>query len=390
MLTCQSHQFQLPSTITYLNCAAQSPLPLNVEAAGIKGVQRKSLPHTIGQSDYFDPVVELKKRFAQLLHLTDFQRVAIIPAVSYGMANVVQNIKIVPGKSEIILLEDQFPSNYYPWKVWADQHQITLKIIKAPKAAPDRAKVWNERILAAITPATLAVSLPQIHWTDGTLFDLEKIRTKTKALAALLIIDGSQSVGAMPMHLDQLQPDAVICAGYKWLMGPYGFGLAYYGPYFDNGQPIEQSWINRKDSDNFARLVNYQGEFKEKANRYSMGEHSNFIAIPMLLQAIENLLAWEVEQIQRYCENLIAKPVEELQTMGCLIEDPAYRSAHLFGIRLPKQVAMEAVMTQFQQQQIFVSRRGNTIRVSQHLYNQAEDFEQLIGAIKMAWKGKFI
>ena len=50
----------------------------------------------------------------------------------------------------------------------------------------------------------------------------------------------------MPFDLDEIQPDALVCAGYKWLMGPYGSGLAYYGKYFDQGKPIEESWINKK------------------------------------------------------------------------------------------------------------------------------------------------
>ena len=85
-----------------------------------------------------------------------------------------------------------------------------------------------------------------VHWADGTIFDMKKIRKKTSENNALLIIDGTQSIGSMPFNLNEIQPDALVCAGYKWLMGPYGSGLAYYGKYFDDGKPIEESWINRK------------------------------------------------------------------------------------------------------------------------------------------------
>ena len=71
--------------------------------------------------------------------------------------------------------------------------------------------------------------------------------------------------------LDEIQPDALVCAGYKWLMGPYGSGLAYYGKYFDQGKPIEESWINRKGSDDFSNLINYQEEYAKYAKRYSVG-----------------------------------------------------------------------------------------------------------------------
>ena len=68
-----------------------------------------------------------------------------------------------------------------------------------------------------------------VHWADGTIFDLEKIREKTNKVGAMLIIDGTQSIGTMPFDLKKVKPDALICAAYKWLMGPYGFGVAYYG-----------------------------------------------------------------------------------------------------------------------------------------------------------------
>ena len=61
-----------------------------------------------------------------------------------------------------------------------------------------------------------------VHWADGTIFDLEKIRKKTKEVGALLIVDGTQSVGAMPFDVNKIKPDALVCAAYKWLMGPYG------------------------------------------------------------------------------------------------------------------------------------------------------------------------
>ena len=385
MLDCQRFQFQIPEDIVYLNCAALAPLSKAVEAAGIKGLQKKSKPYTILKSDFFDPVVELKKSFAQLIQLDDYRRVAIIPSVSYGMGNVVQNVKIIPGKNHILLIDEQFPSNYYPWKHWADQHQIELRIIKTPSHNKDRAKHWNEAILKAINPETLLISMPHIHWTDGNLFDLEKIRAKTKNLDALLIVDGSQSVGALPTDITRLQPDALICAGYKWLMGAYGLGLAYYGAYFDDGVPIEHSWFNKKNSADFTALVNYQTAYQEQAHRYNVGEQSNFIAIPMLIEAIKNLLQWKVKNIQDYCRKLVANPIQELLEMGCHIEDAQYRAAHLFGVRLPKQVEITKVLAQFQKQQIYVSQRGEALRISPHLYNNEEDFLKLIQAIKDAW-----
>ena len=116
---------------------------------------------------------------------------------------------------------------------------------------------------------------------DGTLFDLKSIREKTNEHHALLIIDGTQSVGAFPFSIEETQPDALICATYKWLLGPYSLGFAYFGSYFDNGSPIEESWLNRKNSEDFSELTNYNDDYKDGANRYCMGESANFTSVPM-------------------------------------------------------------------------------------------------------------
>ena len=135
--------------------------------------------------------------------------------------------------------------------------------------------------------------MPHIHWADGTLFNLMAIREKTREHDALLIIDGTQSVGALPFSVAKIQPDALICAGYKWLLGPYALGVAWYSDYFNDGEPLEHNWLNRLQSEDFTRLTQYQEKFQDKADRYSVGESSNFILVPMLIRALEQLLQWQ-------------------------------------------------------------------------------------------------
>lgn len=236
----QRHLFDIPEDVTYLNIASQSPSFNAIYEAGLEGLKQKKRPYIIATSDYFEPVIELKKLFAKVIKVDDYNRIATIPSVSYGMANAANNIQLKPG-DEILLIHEQFPSNYYIWKRLADQYDATLVTIKPPKTKENRGQQWNQNILNAITEKTAVVAMGNIHWSNGTLFDLKAIRTQTKQYNALLIIDGSQSVGALPFSVKELQPDALICAGYKWLFGPYGCGYAYYGPYFDNGIPIEEN-----------------------------------------------------------------------------------------------------------------------------------------------------
>jgi selenocysteine lyase/cysteine desulfurase len=242
--------------------------------------------------------------------------------------------------------------------------------------------MWNERILEAIDKTTCVVALGHVHWADGTRFDLEKIRIRTREVGALMIIDGTQSVGAMPFDVQKIQPDALVCSGYKWLMGPYSIGLAYYSEYFDAGIPVEENWINRKDSEDFTALVNYQADYQPGALRYEVGEHSNFILVPMLLAALKQINQWGPENIQDYCERISEPTIESLLQMGFWIENTAHRGHHLFGVRFPKGVSIDNVKQALKKKKISVSFRGDSMRISPNVYNSKEDFDNLKRALQ--------
>ena len=354
-----------------------SPMLRSVEQAGQEALILKRAPHQITAEDFFEDTEKLRIAFAQLINAPDPKRIVSIPAVSYGIATVVNNIALESG-DEIIVADEQFPSNYYAWEKTATESGGLLKTITPPNELQDRSKRWNENILNAITPKTKVVAIAHVHWADGTLFDLMAIRKATKAVGALLIIDGTQSVGALPFDVQQIQPDALICAGYKWLMGPYSIGLAYYGEYFDDGNPIEQNWINRKESENFANLVNYASEYQPVSQRYGVGEQSNFILVPMMIAALNQLNEWQPKNIEQYCESISQESVMSLREAGFHIEEGANRGKHLFGIRIPSHLQIDDINQKLKDANIYVSIRGNAIRVAPHLYNDSSDFDRLL------------
>jgi selenocysteine lyase/cysteine desulfurase len=379
MLTNQKHKFQIPSDVSYINCAYMSPFLNEVERIGHESVSQKCLPFQVTGNDFFTNTNKLKQLFTELVDIKDFQNVAIIPSVSYGIANVTNSI-VLDKDDEIIVVDEQFPSHIYSWQKLATKYDAKIKTIRSPKLEKGRAQKWNDEILIAISKKTKVVALPIVHWSDGTLFDIKAIREKTKQHEALLIIDGTQSIGAMPFSVTEIQPDALICAGYKWLLGPYSIGLAYYSDELCNGEPIEENWINRKNSEDFAGLVNYEPNYQPKAGRFNVGEMSNFALTPMLIKSIEQLIEWQANRIQDYCKSISKDAIEKLQNLDCFIEDENYRGSHLFGIYLPKNIDLEKLKQEFTKNNIFVSFRGNAIRVSPHLYNTKSDFDKLIAS----------
>ena len=373
-MRCQKTKFILSKKVTYLNCAYMSPMLKKVEKAGVKGIKQKRKPYHITPVDFFKTSDLVKKRFSSIIDCKNHNRIAIIPSASYGLANVVNNISIKE-KDEIILLDEQFPSNVYPWLNVKERSKAKLVFIKRPDTLIGSGKKWNEEILAAITNKTKVVAIGNIHWACGTLFDLIAIRKKTAEVGALLIIDGTQSIGALPLSIEKIQPDALICAGYKWLMGPYSIGVAYYGKYFDKGIPIEDNWINRRGSENFSGLINYSDKYGELASRYNVGEQSNFILLPMLLAGLNQIESWGVKNIQDYCKNLISEEIKKVNQKKYWIEKENYRANHLFGIKqLDNKINL---IEKLKSKKISVSIRGDKIRVSPHLYNDKREIKKL-------------
>lgn len=376
----QKDLFQLSPDSIYLNGAYMSPQLKSVEQIGISWLKRKNDPFQISGADFFSDRVNLKKRFADLIDVEDFENIAIIPSVSYAIANAANSMSIKKYQ-KIIVVEDQFPSNVYSWKKLAKQKEGVFVTIHAPKEKENRAETWNQRILTAIDEQTVVIAISHVHWADGTLFDLKQISKKAKKVGAKLVVDGTQSVGALPFSLKEIPVDVLICAGYKWLMGPYSLGVAYYHPDMCKGEPIENNWFSRKNSEDFTGLTNYEANYKKGAERFSVGESSNFICVPMLTKGIEQLLEWGQENIQTYCHNISQKGIEKLREKGCYIEKDENRAKHLFGIYLPKTMNKELIKERLVKNKISVSYRGSAIRVSPHVYNTEEEFLKLVDCI---------
>lgn len=378
-LTCRRDEFSLPGDRHYLNCAYQSPLLKVVEEAGITGIRRKRNPVDVGPKDFFRESDETRKLFGALVN-GDPERVAILPSVSYGVATCARNCGLRAGQN-VVLTHEQFPGNVYSWRRLAREKGAETRTIRPPEG-PHRGRLWSERIAEAIDDATAVVTLGTVHWTDGTRFDLAAIGARAREVGALLVLDGTQSVGAMPFDVQEVRPDALLCAGYKWLLGPYSIGVGFFGPRFDDGVPLEETWIARKGSENFGGLVDYTDEYQAGAVRFDVGERSNFILVPMLNAALRQLLVWTPDRIQEYCRVLTDALVLEAAALGFGVEEAAWRAGHLFGLRMPGGLELAEVQEALARRRVYVSLRGSSLRISPHVYNDTGDMEALAAALR--------
>lgn len=375
VLPSQRHLFEIPNDVTFLNCANLSPQLRSVTKAGLESVKSKASPWRIAAPDWFSGAEKLRE-LAALLVGADADSIALVPSVSYGMAVAAANVEVASGQN-IVFLDEEYPSNYYAWREIEKQKGAHIKVVKKADGGN-----WTAATLDAIDEDTAVVSVPNCHWTDGGFVDLEKVGEKARLVGAALIIDASQSLGAYPLDVGKVQPDFLVSVGYKWLLGAYALGVMYAAPkYHETGKPIENSWLNRADSEDFARLVEYRDEFRAGARRFDMGEFPNFVLVPMATAALEQILAWKVENIKRTISVLTNLAAQNAERLGLLVAPEADRINHLIGVRLPNGIPKE-LNEKLSAANIFVSIRGDAIRIAPHLYNDTSDIEKLFSVLE--------
>ena len=368
--------FEIPDDVVYLNCANMAPQLRAITQTGLAAVQLKETPWKIAAQDWFSGPEALRGTAARLFG-TDADCMALVPAASYGIAVAAANLPVYAGQT-ILILESEFPSNVYAWQALARRTSASVVTVRRGGAG------WTEAIEENITPATAIVAVPHCHWTDGSLVDLEKISGRIREVGAALVVDASQSLGACPLNLARVQPDFLVAVGYKWLLGPYGLGYLYVAPKWQReGVPLEQSWLTRRGSEDFARLVDYTEEYRPGARRFDMGEYPQFILVPMADTALRQLLTWDIERIQATLRVLTDRLAEGASQAGYQCLPAAQRCAHMIGLRHPRGIPPE-LPDYLKAARIFVSIRGDSIRVAPHLYNSARDIDHLLEVLRDA------
>lgn len=384
-LLCQRALFSIPEDHCYLNSAFMGPLPRPVEQAGAAALTARASPIRLTSKDFFEPAERTRALCAQLVN-ADPERIAFIPTAAHAMAMVAKNLRPRSGQN-VVMLGDMFPSNVYAWRNWRSDN-IEMRTVLAP-AAPwsspsmgaSRAARWNNAVIDAIDADTVLVAVEPAHWIDGTLFDLQRIGQRCREVGAAFVVDATQTVGAMPLDVQRVQPDALVVHSYKSMLSNYGLGFAVFSDRFADGNPLEESWLMRAGSENFARLVDYEDGYAQGMRRFDTSLRANPILIAMLEAACRLLIDWQPGRVRDYLLHIERQSVERLRTLGFEVTDDAERCANLFGVKLPAGMDPEACRQHLMQQQIHVAVRGDTVRVSPHVYNDAHDLERLATAL---------
>jgi selenocysteine lyase/cysteine desulfurase len=220
--------------------------------------------------------------------------------------------------------------------------------------------------------------VPNCHWHDGSLFDLEQIGVAARDAGAALVVDGAQSIGALPFDVRKVKPSFLLATAYKWLLGPYGMTFIYVSPEYQAGRPLENHTYNRAGAANIPSSITYVEEFEDGARRYDVGHRSNFIQLPMMKVALEQIIAWGADNIASKIGPVVRRIAAKGQTLGLSV--PARHAGHMIGLRFPNGVPV-GLDESLRREKIYVSIRANSLRVSPYIYNTGHDVDRLFDVV---------
>ncbi|WP_053789273.1 aminotransferase class V-fold PLP-dependent enzyme [Streptomyces sp. XY332] len=369
--------FDIPDGIAYFNTASLTPTLRSSLIAGEGALLKRAQPWRIQGADWFSGAEQRRALFAELIGAAA-DDIALVPATSYGLAVAAANLT-APAGSRVLVLAGEYPSGIYTWWRFAERTGASMLTVDR-----EPGRTWTEAVLDALAAhddGVAVVSVPRVHWTDGALLDLDRIAEATRAVGAALVVDASQSAGAIPIDMRTLQPDYLVSVGYKWLLGPFGLGYLYVAPEHQEGRPLEENWILRKDSQDFARLVEYRTEYQPGARRFDVGARTAFELTPMATAALEQLSAWTVPRIAVTLAATTARIASAARERGLPV--PAPRGPHMLGITVPEGL-QQRVVAALEEANVFVGARGSAIRISPHLHTTGADIDQLLTALDTA------
>lgn len=376
MLSSQRALFDIPRDVCYLNAASYSPLPLASVEAGQQAAARKGRPWLIDQA-FATRQYERARAAAAALINADPGDVALIAAVSYGVATAAKLLRI-PAGSRVIVLQDDHSSAVLEWRTRAENGAFAVETVERP-ADYD----WTGALLRAIErpgAAPLAlVSVSSVHWSDGGMVNFEPLAPAIRARGGALLIDATQSAGVLALDVRGLDPDFVVFPTYKWLLGPYGRAFLYVARRHQEGIPLEQTSYGRRavraEQDVYFTDTRYVAD----AQRFDMGERDHFISMELASLGMERMTQWGAPAVAGRLAMLTTQLADRLRDNALSIPDAPFRAPHIVSLGfkhgLPK-MAVERLAAQ----SVHVAVRLGRMRISPHVYNDEADIDRFVEA----------
>ena len=359
---------------TYLNAAAQGPLPRVALHAASQALEWKKFPHTIPESLYLDLPNRIRTSLANLIGGAAGE-IAITTGTSSGLAAVAAGLEWKSG-DEVLMARGEFPAHFTTWLPMQAAGKLKVIVVE-----PRGRFLTADDFIAHIGPHTRLVSTSLVRFDDGVRLDAVKIARACHEAGALLLLDAAQCAGAMPIDVRALGADFLAASGYKWLLSPYGTGF-----FWARGELIEQMrvgpfyWMALEDAAQFHTLSTGVYNLAKGARRWDSPETASFTNLAAMDASLALLLRIGVEEVWKHTRRLTAMMIERLPRDRYVLASPASADARGTYICVAARKAeMTAQMFErLRAAQVFVSLREGALRISPHLYNSERDIDRLL------------
>jgi len=365
--------------VAYLNLAGQAPMPRTSIRAAQAAIEWKKYPHQKLDSTFFEVPNRIRASVARLVGGKP-EEIAITTGASNGMAAVAYGLSWKPG-DEVITAKGEFPLQYTAWKPMEEREGIKLKIVP-----PRERFITADDLLAAMTAKTRLVSVSLVRFDDGSLLDAARVAAACHAQGALLLLDISQCCGAMTLEAEKLGADFMVCAGYKWLLSPYGTGFFWAkNEHIGNMRPGPFYWMAVAGSDNFSSLAFDDPKPAPAAKRWDTAEAASYFNFNLVAMdvSLDFVVRVGPDTVAAHNRKLIDQMYERLPKDRCIPASPldaADRGPYgCFAARSPEKTA--ALYDTLRKAGVITSLRQGSIRVSPHLYNTERDIDRLIAVV---------
>jgi selenocysteine lyase/cysteine desulfurase len=364
--------FAVPADTIYLDTAAHGPRLRTVQAAAEHALAAGVAPWRIGTDEWLQSIEDVRAASARFFD-GDREGVALVPSAGYGLSLAARNLPLEEGDT-VLVLDRQFPSNLLPWQQRCAETGARLQFVRR---SPGQG--WTDAVLATLadTRAVRVLALPQAHWHDGHLLDLDRIAPQARDGGAALVLDLSQSLGALPASIARWQPEFVVSVGHKWLLGAQGLAYLWAAPQWrTRGMPLEQGWMARDGATVFASPA-VPPDYRQGARRFDAGGIADPQRLAMSTAALKQLHDWGMARVASGLQARIAALRETLDGHG-LAEWTASgyaasdHAAHFLGLR-PPAGQLDRIADALADAGVVCTHRQGILRIAPHLHVSVDE-----------------
>jgi selenocysteine lyase/cysteine desulfurase len=357
------HQFPALENWTYLNTATYGQLPLRAVKAVSDHFKHRDELACADFLDWFDEMDDIRESIGKLVRCSS-NDVAFIPNAATALSLLLGGIEWRRG-DQVVTLENEFPNNLYYAALLGEQG---VELIETS---------WDD-FYDALTPATRMVLMSTANYITGFQPPLAEIARVLRERGVTFYLDGTQSIGAVPFDIAEIQPDMLAVHGYKWLLSPNGAGFMYVRPELRRQlRPAIIGWRSDKGWRSVDALSHSAPEFVGTAEQYE-GGMLNFPSLYAMGASIEMMLGIGREQIHQRVLDLARLTSDTLKECGATI---AHEGSPIIAARFRDLDASQLART-LKDRRILVSARHGYLRVSVHYYNIEADVQALAEAIR--------